>query len=295
MVKRASGALSNPCRSWRSVRPHRWTGDAGAARELRGLATNSGVERLILAAQWVGDLVANSAMCNLYSMMSDADTVLRTANASHDFARAEYLCNVGPDDRAPVVVTVSDGRREILPMRWGFPAPPGRGGRRPHCNIRNSTSLWWKPWIAKPEHRCLVPVTSFRVRDYNCDPPVAVWFALNNDTPLFFFAGIWMAWFGKRGFSEAPLEHHLLFTILTCAPNEAVGKLRARSMPVLLLDDAQRNVWMTGSLDEARVLQRPAPTSAIHVITRARATALQHGDVATNRNSRSYISAAVRT
>src|SRR5258705_12119771 len=107
-------------------------------------------------------------------------------------------------------------------MLWVLPSPPGRGGRRPHCNIRNSASLWWKPWIAKPEHRCLVPVTSFRVRDYNCDPPVAVWFALNDDTPLFFFAGIWMAWFGKRGFSEAPsLEHHLLFTILTCEPNEA--------------------------------------------------------------------------
>src|SRR5580692_11762099 len=74
-----------------------------------------------------------------------------------------------PDKMAPVVRTAPDGVRELIMMRWGFPPPvfPGQKSLRPVTNIRNTSSRHWTPWLKKPEHRCLVPVTSFAEPDNN--------------------------------------------------------------------------------------------------------------------------------
>ena len=47
--------------------------------------------------------------------------------------------------------------------RWGMPGPPQFGGA-PITNIRNTASRHWQPWLG-PEHRCLVPFTSFSEPD----------------------------------------------------------------------------------------------------------------------------------
>lgn len=60
--------------------------------------------------------------------------------------------------------------------------------------IRNTTSPHWRGWL-KPESRCLVPSNSFA--EYALEPNPAtgkkdvVWFALNDDRPLFAFGGLW--------------------------------------------------------------------------------------------------------
>jgi putative SOS response-associated peptidase YedK len=77
-------------------------------------------------------------------------------------------------------------------MRWGMPPPPKSGGP-PVTNIRNTNSPHWRDWL-KPENRCLVPANSFA--EYAPEPnretkkKDVVWFALNDDRPLFAFAGI---------------------------------------------------------------------------------------------------------
>ena len=72
--------------------------------------------------------------------------------------------------------------------------PPPKFGAPPVTNIRNTASPHWRGWL-KPKNRCLVPANSFS--EYVPEPnPVAkkkdvVWFAINEDRPLFAFAGIW--------------------------------------------------------------------------------------------------------
>src|SRR4029453_13519276 len=95
-----------------------------------------------------------------------------------------------PDYPAPVVRNTDTGR-ELAMMRWGMPPP--RAGNFPVTNIRNTASPHWRAWL-KPENRCLVPANSFAEYAPEPNPETkkdVVWFALNEDRPLFAFAGIW--------------------------------------------------------------------------------------------------------
>jgi hypothetical protein len=86
--------------------------------------------------------------------------------------------------------------------------PPPRAGGPPVTNIRNTSSPHWRGWL-KPESRCLVPANSFA--EYAPEPnPVTkkkdvVWFALNDDRPLFAFAGIWTEFRCDRGTKSKPI------------------------------------------------------------------------------------------
>lgn len=88
-----------------------------------------------------------------------------------------------------------------------MPNPPGSKYGPYSTNIRNVNSVHWQPWL-KPESRCLVPVTSFS--EYAPEPNLEtgkkdiVWFSLNDERPLFAFAGIWREWTGTRGTKAKP-------------------------------------------------------------------------------------------
>ena len=56
-------------------------------------------------------------------------------------------------------------------------------------NVRNVKSPHWRPWL-KPEYRCLDPVSSFSEYADTKPKKKPTWFALNDDRPLFAFAGI---------------------------------------------------------------------------------------------------------
>ena len=105
---------------------------------------------------------------------------------------------VFPDYPAPVVRSAGDGR-EITLMRWGMPPAPKFGGP-PVTNIRNTSSPHWRGWL-KPESRSLVPANSFAEYAPEPNPETkkkdVVWFALNDDRPLFAFAGIWTEFRGR--------------------------------------------------------------------------------------------------
>jgi putative SOS response-associated peptidase YedK len=116
----------------------------------------------------------------------------------------QYPANT--DYPAPVVRNVGDAEAMAL-MRWGMPPPPRTGGP-PVTNIRNTTSPHWRMWL-KPENRCLVPANSFAEYGPATNPATkkkdVVWFALNDDRPLFAFAGIWTAFNGDRGTKSKPI------------------------------------------------------------------------------------------
>jgi putative SOS response-associated peptidase YedK len=99
---------------------------------------------------------------------------------------------------APVRNTNEGGSREMAMMRWGMPPPPRTGGP-PVTNIRNTSSPHWRGWL-KQENRCLVPANSFAEYAPEPNPETkkkdVVWFALNDERPLFAFAGIWTTFKG---------------------------------------------------------------------------------------------------
>ena len=204
-------------------------------------------------------------MCNLYSVTSSQTAIRQLARALSDLTgNLRPLPAVFPDALAPVIRTAPDGGRELVMMRWGFP-PPMNAESSLVTNVRNPASHWWQPWLTAG-HRCLVPVTSF-CEWTDSRPKVTHWFAQDESRSLFFFAGIWRPWTGARGTkANAAVGDHLLFSFLTTAANAAVAPIHAKAMPVCLLTEADRDTWLTGSLDKALALQHPAPKAALRVV-----------------------------
>jgi putative SOS response-associated peptidase YedK len=206
-------------------------------------------------------------MCNLYSVTKPQAVIRQLAKAMVDTSgNLPAIPAVFPDKIAPVVMTrPNDGQRELLLMRWGFPSPAVKAPTL-MTNIRNTASAWWRPYL-RSQHRCLVPVTSFCEYDYRTGNAVPTWFALDDTRPLFFFAGIWRSWGGTRGAKENPVEgNHMLFSFLTTDANAEVGTVHKRAMPVCLLTEADRELWMQGDVDEALSLQRPAPDGTLQIV-----------------------------
>jgi len=155
--------------------------------------------------------------------------------------------------------------------RWGFPPPviPGSKPRNPYLtNCRKTDSRYWQTYLKKPEHRCLVPVTSFAEPDNNQGPrSIWTWFARDETRPLMFFAGIWREWEGDRGKKTIPdVGKHLVFSFLTTDASPDVAPIHADATPVLLLDEDQREMWMNAPIELALDLQKPPPAGALRVV-----------------------------
>ncbi|MBC7767448.1 MAG: SOS response-associated peptidase [Phycisphaerales bacterium] len=199
-------------------------------------------------------------MCNLYSMTKSREALVAYTRAMRDSTGNQPpLPAIFPDQLAPVVRTAKDGVREVVTMRWGFPA--AGDGKRLVTNVRNLNSGYWRGWLDDPRFRCLVPATSF-VEYTDTAPKVAHWFALAPERPLFCFAGLWRPWTGVRGKEEG---EHQLFAILTTDANDLIKPIHAQAMPVMLTGDALET-WMHRSASEARALARPFAAEAMQIV-----------------------------
>jgi putative SOS response-associated peptidase YedK len=155
-----------------------------------------------------------------------------------------------PDYPAPIVRNGANGR-ELALARWGMPSSQralmDAAKRRAQkleakgkavdfkdllrlepdggtTNIRNVSSAHWKRWLG-PDHRCLVPFTSFSEYDTIDGKRTPVWFAPDETRPLLAFAGLWTHWTSVRKSKEGEITTDI-FAFLTCEPNADVGKVQ---------------------------------------------------------------------
>ncbi len=211
-------------------------------------------------------------MCNLYSVTKGQQAIRELARAMRDVAgNLPLLTGIYPDTAAPIVRTAADGVRELAKARWGMPSPAfvleGKKVDRGITNIRNTASPHWRRWLG-PQHRCLVPFTSFSESGLGAGgKPEPVWFALSDARPLAFFAGIFTRWTCTRKLAEGEIECDL-FGFLTTAPNAEVGAVHPKAMPVILTREDEWDSWLRAPWPDAAHLQRPLPDGALRIVAR---------------------------
>ncbi|HEY8361120.1 MAG TPA: SOS response-associated peptidase [Ramlibacter sp.] len=244
-------------------------------------------------------------MCNLYSHTSNRQAIIDFTKAmavAETVGNLEPQTGIFPDYAAPIVRNFS-GMRELTKMRWGLPSSqralylaaqkraekleakgqvvdfaellklePDSGT----TNVRNiydgEKKRWnahWNRWMGV-ENRCVVPWTSFSEFDNSTNEGGKkngdTWFALNASRPLLFFAGIWVEnWTGVRKVKTG-VETTDLFGFLTCEPNDVVGSIHMKAMPVILTTPEEVDLWLSAPKEEAIALQRPLPDGVLEIV-----------------------------
>lgn len=208
-------------------------------------------------------------MCNLYSLTKGQDAIRGWFDGIDDQAgNLPPMPGIYPDYPAPVVRR-GEGGPVLTMMRWGLPSPAfalkGKKTDRGVTNLRNIASPHWRRWLGA-EHRCVVPFTSFsEPHNQPGQPSRPVWFALDEDRPLAFFAGVWTNWTSVRKLKDGETTDDL-FGFLTTEANAEVGAVHPKAMPVILTTPEAVQRWLTVETADLAALQRPLPDGTLQVI-----------------------------
>lgn len=201
------------------------------------------------------DRLRHSAMmCNRARQSYEPET-LRTHFATVFEAERPIDNRFNPAELTPrsraYVIREEDGRRGLDIMSWDV---LGGAAAWPMTNVRNLGLAQWRALAARPEQRCLIPLTEFC--EWTPEPidlgddkkPIKgeMWFAVS-DQPLFAVAGFWRENEKGRGFA-----------MVACDPNALVVPIHPKAM-ITVLHPNDHDRWLRGSYDDVVALQKPYP------------------------------------
>jgi putative SOS response-associated peptidase YedK len=203
-------------------------------------------------------------MCGRYRLARD-DKRIAEHFEIHDWREIKIPLrlprfNVAPTQVVPAVRLDSEGRREVVGLRWGLVphwAKESDAGYRT-INARAET-VAEKPSFREAfrRRRCLIPADGF----YEWQPvgrKKQPWLVRLKTDDLFALAGLWEHWEGKGG---EVLES---FTVIVTDANDLLRPIHDR-MPVILAP-ADYDAWLdVGRFDRTRLanLLRPYPAEAL--------------------------------
>jgi putative SOS response-associated peptidase YedK len=128
-------------------------------------------------------------MCNLYRTKASAEEIAALFRATIPTA-----FNAPPSDVYPggpgMVVREQDGQRIVQGMTWGFPLAQKskKTGQpikpKPVNNIADLSSFMWRFITARPEHRCIIPLTGFCEAEGEKGAKTRTWFSVK-ERPVF--------------------------------------------------------------------------------------------------------------
>ncbi|HEY0114570.1 MAG TPA: SOS response-associated peptidase family protein [Allosphingosinicella sp.] len=186
-------------------------------------------------------------MCNLYRTKASAEEIAALFRATIPTA-----FNAPPGDVYPggpgMVVREQDGQRIVQGMTWGFPLAQKskKTGQpikpKPVNNIADLSSFMWRFIAARPEHRCIIPLTGFCEAEGEKGSKTRTWFSVK-ERPISAWAGMW---------KDSP-EWGAVYSGLMTDCNEAIRPVHNR-MPVLLHEE-DYDIWLRGSLDDVLSFQ----------------------------------------
>jgi putative SOS response-associated peptidase YedK len=201
-------------------------------------------------------------MCNRARNRGEPETLIAHFGASAGWLNPKPMDNrfnpieLTPQSRA-YVVREEDGRRGLDVMSWDV---LGGAAAWPMTNVRNLSLRQWQALAAKPENRCLIPLTEFcewtpEAHDLgDGKKPVKgeMWFDVT-DQANFAIAGFW------QHTTKGPS-----FAMVTCDPNELVAPIHPKAMITILHEDTWDR-WLRGSYTDVVALQQPYPAERMTV------------------------------
>ena len=198
-------------------------------------------------------------MCGRFTLHSRLNLLLQqfAIDAGPDWA-PRY--NIAPTQLSLVVRETAEGRRELVPLRWGlvpsWAKEPSIGHRM--INARAET-VAEKPSFrtAFKRRRCIVPADGYYEWQRTESGKQAYYFRPRADERLA-MAGLWESWHADQ---PDALE---TFTILTTDANEATRGIHDR-MPVFLSSE-HYDLWLDPEFQAAAPLQallHPAPVELL--------------------------------
>ena len=214
-------------------------------------------------------------MCGRYKLTATVQELSALLEAGVDprLEKQPPRFNVAPTDVMPLVRVV-DGRRWLLPARWGLVPFWARDLKIGSTMINaRSETLFEKPAFRESlqKRRCLVVVDGFYEWQKHGTRKVPQLIAFNDGRP-FTLAGLWACWRGEPGEVET-------FTIVTTTANDALRGVHDR-MPVLV-DEGDREEWLdpeNATVDLERLASpRPWPGITLTPVS-ARIGNVRHDD-----------------
>jgi putative SOS response-associated peptidase YedK len=172
--------------------------------------------------------------------------------------------NIAPSQDNPVVLVNEEGKRIMMPMRWGlipFWAKDEAIGNK-MINARIET-VAQKPSFRTPfyKRRCLVPADGYYEWRKPGKPGKRSPFRIVlKSRELFAFAGLWEIWKNQIG------DIIQSYTIITTEADDLVGKIHPR-MPVVLKPENE-DTWIDPSVKDLQTLMQlltPYPSDLVEM------------------------------